>query len=76
MTANSAHQSVGERGIGIQNVGDGNTVIVYAGRAELSLLRKHARKAEPKTELQLLRVDLRATTLVGRAPNWLGCRRG
>jgi len=66
MTANSAHQTVGERGIGIQNVGDGNTVIVYAGRAELSLLRKHARKAEPKTELQLLRVDLRATTLVGR----------
>jgi tetratricopeptide (TPR) repeat protein len=66
MTANSAHQSVGERGIGIQNVGDNITVIVYAGRAELSLLRKHARKAEPTTELQLLRVDLRATTLVGR----------
>jgi hypothetical protein len=66
MTANSAHQSVGERGIGIQNVGDNITVIVYAGRAELSLLRKHARKVEPKTELQLLRVDLRATTLVGR----------
>jgi hypothetical protein len=39
MTANSVHQSVGERGIGIQNIGDGNTVTVYAGRAELSLLR-------------------------------------
>ena len=46
MTADSPHQSVGERGIGIQNVGDSNTVIFYAGRAELSLLRKHARKAE------------------------------
>jgi hypothetical protein len=66
MTANSIHQSVREHGIGIQNIGDGNPVIVYAGRAELSLLRKHARKAQPKTELQLLRVDLRATTLVGR----------
>jgi len=61
-----AQQTVGERGIGVQISGDGNTAIVYAGLAELSLLRKHARKSEPKTELQLLRVDLRATTLVGR----------
>src|SRR5262249_1107552 len=58
--------TVGERGIGVQISGDGSTVIVYAGRSELSLLRKHLRQAEPKTELQLLRVDLRATTLVGR----------
>jgi hypothetical protein len=66
MTSASAQQTVGERGIGIQISGDGNTAIVYAGLAELNLVRKHARKAEPKTELQLLRVDLRATTLVGR----------
>jgi hypothetical protein len=66
MVAASAQQTVAERGIGVQNIGDGSTIIVYAGLAELSLVRKHARKAEPKTELQLLRVDLRATTLVGR----------
>jgi hypothetical protein len=66
MTANSAHHSVGEIGIGVQVSGDGNTVIVYAGSAELGLTRKHLRRAEPKTELQLFRVDLRATTLVGR----------
>jgi tetratricopeptide (TPR) repeat protein len=66
MTANSGRQTIGERGIGIQITGDANTVIVYAGLTELSLVRKHLRKAEPKTELQLLRVDLRATTLVGR----------
>ena len=66
MAEPSIHQTVGERGIGVQVSGDGNTVIVHAGRTELSLVRKQARKAEPKTELQLLRVDLRATTLVGR----------
>src|SRR5690349_4804227 len=33
----------------------------------LSLVQKHMRKADPKTELQLLRVDLRTTTLVERA---------
>ncbi len=66
MTGDAQHQSVGERGIGVQVSGDGNTIIFYAGAAELHLLRKHARKAEPTTELQLLRVDLRATTLVGR----------
>ena len=66
MAGASLEQHVGERGIGVQISGDGNTVAVYAGRAELSLARKHLRKAEPKTELQLLRVDLRATTLVGR----------
>ena len=59
-------QTIAERGISVQISGDGNTVIVYAGRSELALLRKHSRKAEPKTELQLLRVDLRATNLVGR----------
>jgi hypothetical protein len=66
MAAESQEQTVGERGIGVQISGDGNNVIVYAGRSELALLRKHSRKAEPKTELQLLRVDLRATSLVGR----------
>src|SRR4051812_46380426 len=80
-------QAVAERGIGVQVSGDRNTVIVYAGQAELSLTRKHERKAVPTTELQLLRVDLRATTLVGRTadlsalnswlesdrPVWVGC---
>ncbi len=66
MTAGGLQQRVGERGIGVQVGGDGNTIIVYAGAAELVLTRKHARKAKPTTELQLLRVDLRATTLVGR----------
>jgi hypothetical protein len=46
-------QTVAGRGIGVQLIGDDNTVIVYAGLAELKLIRKHARKAEPKTELQL-----------------------
>ena len=66
-----ASQTVAERGIGVQVSGDSNTVIVYAGQAELSLLRKHSRKSKPKTELQLLRVDLRATTLVGRSAELL-----
>jgi tetratricopeptide (TPR) repeat protein len=66
MAVESQQQAVGERGIGVQISGDGNAVVVYAGRSELSLLRKHLRRAEPKTELQLLRVDLRATTLIGR----------
>jgi len=66
MRAAPVQQTVGERGIGVQISGDGNTVIVYAGLAELSLVRKHLRKSDPTTELQLLRVDLRATTLVGR----------
>ena len=59
-------QTIAERGIGVQIRGNGNSVIVYAGSAELGLTRKHLRQAEPKTELQLFRVDLRATTLVGR----------
>jgi hypothetical protein len=60
-------QGVGDRGIGVQFKGDGNTVVVYAGRSELHLARKHARNAAAvATELELLRVDLRATTLVGR----------
>lgn len=66
MTGGGLHQIVGERGIGAQISGDGNTIVVYAGAAELVLTRKHARKAKPITELQLLRVDLRATALVGR----------
>ena len=66
MMGDGLHQTFGERGIGVQVSGDGNTIIVHAGAAELVLTRKHARKATPTTELQLLRVDLRATTLVGR----------
>jgi hypothetical protein len=66
MISTFARQEVSERGIGVQISGDGNTVVVYAGMSELHLVRKHTRKAEPKTELQLLRVDLRATSLVGR----------
>lgn len=60
-------QTVGERGIGVQLSGDGNTVIVYDGSAELHIVPKHKRKVERfETELQMLRVDLRATMLVGR----------
>jgi hypothetical protein len=67
MATDAQRQTVGERGIGVQLSGDGNTVIVYAGSAELHLVPKHNRKAERlETELQLLRVDVRATTLVGR----------
>jgi tetratricopeptide (TPR) repeat protein len=66
MAAETQQQAVGERGIGVQISGDGNTVVAYAGGSELSLLRKHLRQAGPKTELQLLRVDLRATTLIAR----------
>ncbi|MBV8612208.1 MAG: hypothetical protein JOY66_00355, partial [Acetobacteraceae bacterium] len=66
MAGDGQHQTVGERGIGVQFSGDGNTIIVFAGASELVLTRKHARKAKPTNELQLLRVDLRATTLVGR----------
>ena len=40
MTSASAQQTVSERGIGIQIGGDGNTAIVYAGLAELNLVRK------------------------------------
>ncbi len=69
MAGASLQQTVGERGIGVQFRGDDNTVIVYAGASELHLVRKHARKIkqpQPKTELELFRVDLRATTLFGR----------
>ena len=57
MAPESQQQTVGERGVGVQIIGDGNTVIVYAGSVELGLTRKHLRQTEPKTELQLLRVD-------------------
>ncbi len=66
MAAVTQGQSVAERGIGVQVSGDFNTVIVHAGAVELHLSPKHKRRAEPKTELELLRVDLRATKLVGR----------
>jgi hypothetical protein len=58
MATASGQQTVGDRGVGVQIRGDGNTVIVYAGSTALALTRKHLRQAEPKTELQLLRVDL------------------
>ena len=60
-------QHVSERGTGVQVVGDGNTVILYTGSSELHLTRKHRRTARPKADLELLRVDLRATTLLGRS---------
>jgi hypothetical protein len=60
MTGDGLHQTVGERGIGVQVSGDGNTTIIYAGAVELVLARKHLRKATPATEFELLRVDLRA----------------
>ena len=65
-SASGQQQNVAQRGIGVQINGNGNTVLIYAGSVELALDRKHLRRAEPKIELQLFRVDLRATTLVGR----------
>ena len=63
----SQRQIIGKHGIGVQIIGNGNTVAVYARKTELLLSRKHIHRAPPVlTELQLLRVDLRATTLVGR----------
>ena len=50
-----------------QVVGDQNTVTIIVGGARLALDKLHARKAEPQSIIELLRVDVRATTLVGRA---------
>ena len=51
---------------GVQNVGDGNTIIVYAGAAELRL--EHGRRAQSRAQNRasgLLRaLNLRSTTLV------------
>jgi hypothetical protein len=66
MSETGAWQIVRERGIGVQIIGNENIVTVFAGTAELHLQHKHLRKPEPKNELDLLRVDLRLTTLVGR----------
>lgn len=47
--------------------GDGNTVEIIGAGARLKLDRLHAQKAEPTSAIELLRTDVRATTLVGRA---------
>jgi hypothetical protein len=45
MATDAQQQTVGARGIGFQLSAEGNTVIVYAGSAELHLVPKHKRKA-------------------------------
>jgi tetratricopeptide (TPR) repeat protein len=71
-TASSAagvHQqlSIGDRGIGVQVVGDGNTVTIFAGVAELVLDQRHKLKAPARNQRDLLLTDLRSSELVGRA---------
>ncbi|WP_114913236.1 tetratricopeptide repeat protein [Acidibrevibacterium fodinaquatile] len=59
-------QDAGAGAVAVQISGDGNSVhIIRAGEA-LALSLLHARKAKPTTTLEVLRTDLRATTLVGR----------
>jgi hypothetical protein len=59
-------QTAAAGAVAVQISGDGNTVRIIRAGAELSLARLHTRRAEPKTLIELLRTDVRATKLVGR----------
>ena len=59
------HQD-GNGNVAIQVSGDGNTVTVSCGGIVLRLSGKHTRKRQPRTELDVLRADVRALDLVGR----------
>jgi tetratricopeptide (TPR) repeat protein len=59
-------QTVAEDATAVQIAGDHNTVTITRAGAKLALNRLHRRKADPKTIIELLRADIRATTLVGR----------
>ncbi len=59
-------QIVGAKGIASQVVGDNNTVVIRTGDVELRLERRR-NLAAPKNDAQLLRVNARATDLVGRS---------
>ena len=68
MTKRSQRQDISGAGaIAAQVFGDHNKVEINVGSACLALTKLHARKSDPQTVIELLRVDVRATTLVGRA---------
>ena len=59
-------QDAGPGAVAVQISGDGNSVHIIWAKKKLALSLLHARKAKPTTTLEVLRTDLRATTLVGR----------
>jgi hypothetical protein len=59
-------QTLAAGAITVQIAGDDNTVTIIRAGAQLSLNRLHTRKATPTIPIELLRTDIRATTLVGR----------
>ncbi|MBI1200300.1 MAG: tetratricopeptide repeat protein [Phenylobacterium sp.] len=56
----------GAGAVAAQVVGDHNQVHIIVGGATLALEKLHERRAEPQSIIELLRVDIRATRLVGR----------
>lgn len=65
----SKSQSVrGDGAVGVQVEGDSNTITIFAAGSELVLDRPHKRRGTgaPGDEVQFLRTEWRATTLVGR----------
>jgi hypothetical protein len=61
----SQRQEVATGAVGVQVLGDHNTVLV-AGEARLVLYGVHRARRPPANERELLLTELRATTLVGR----------
>ena len=59
-------QTAAEAATAVQISGDGNSVTITRGGVTLALQRLHARKAAPTSLIELLRTDVRATTLAGR----------
>lgn len=60
-------QTLGDGATGVQIDGNRNAVSIIRGGARLALRRPHARKAKPKSLIDVLRTDLRTTTFRGRA---------
>jgi hypothetical protein len=54
------------RNIGVQIDGHHNTVRIYSGQAELTLVRRHRRKRAPVKDLDLLNPYSNAIPLIGR----------
>ncbi|MFO1075029.1 MAG: hypothetical protein U1E17_20515 [Geminicoccaceae bacterium] len=52
--------------IAVQIAGDHNDVTVSCGQPVLRLLAKHTRKRPPRTELDILRAEIRPLALLGR----------
>ena len=57
--------TVGAYATSVQIAGHHNTVLL-AGEARLQAERRHARRAEPRNQRELMLTELRATELVGR----------